>query len=82
MRIRHMRVGVPQRRVPVPMAVRAARGQRLRAFVCVGVVPVVVMVRVLVLQCLVFVFMAVVFDQVHQHAGKHQQRSQAQQPTG
>ena len=55
MRIRHMRMGMPHRPVPVPMAV-LAHGHRLVHMV---MVPVVVAVGMLVLQRLVFMLVGV-----------------------
>ena len=75
-RVRHVRVRVPHRLVPVTVAVRVSRHR----VVVVQVVPVVVAVRVFVLQRLMHVFVAVRLRQVKHHAGQHQQPAQRHQP--
>ena len=69
---------MPQRRVPVPVAVRAL-GHRL---VPVVVMPIVVPVRVFVLQRLVRVLVAVRLGQVQHHAGQHQRAAQRHPAAG
>lgn len=53
-RVGHVRVGVPQRRVGVAVAVLARRHRLVRMVV----VPVFVAVRVFVFECFVFVLVA------------------------
>ena len=67
---------MPQRLVPMAVAVRTL-GHRL---VPVIVMPVVVAVRVLVLQRFVLVLVAVRLRQVQHHAGQHQHAAQRHQP--
>jgi hypothetical protein len=65
-------MGVTQRPVPMPVAVRAD-GHRV---VIVSVVPVVVSMRVFVLDRIVFVIVSVRFRQMQQDACEHQQAAQ------
>ena len=73
MRVRHVRMDVRHRIVPMPMAVWAGRQQ----FVRMLVVAVVVRVRVFVFERLMDVLMRVALGQMQQHAGQHQQRTGA-----
>ena len=74
MHIRHMRMSVDHRFMPVHMAVGAARHR----FVRMGMVAVVVGVRVLVFERRMQVFMAVPLRQMQDHAGQHQRRAGAE----
>ena len=74
MGIGHMRVRMPPRFVPVPVAVRSGwqRVVVVVVVVAVAVMTVVVRVRMLVLQSVVHMLVAVRFGQVQGHAGQHQ----------
>lgn len=66
--VRHMRMAVSQRLMPMRMAVRPRR----HGVVSMVVMPVIVHMGMLVLQRLVLVFMAMVFDEMQDHACQHQ----------
>ena len=71
-RVRHVRMAVPLRLVPMPVAV-LADGHRV---VRVCVVPVVMPVRVFVFERIVLVLVCVRFRQVQHDAGQHQQAAE------
>lgn len=75
--IRHMRVGVLQWLMPVPMAVWPGRHR----FVVVEMVAVVMRMCVLVLQQCVDVFVVVAFEQMQADAREHQEPADGQQPS-
>jgi hypothetical protein len=78
MGIRHMGVAVPLWHMPVPVAVRALR----HLFVTMFVVPVIVPMRVLMLQRFVFMLMVVRLGQVQRNAQQHQQTASRHAPAG
>ena len=77
-RIRHMRMDMRHRRVPMGVAV--AIGRRRKRAVVVVVVTVVVTMRMLVFQWLVRVFMPVRFHQVQRDASQHQTPASGHSP--
>ena len=73
MRVRHMRMNMRHRFMPVCVAMRAGRYD----IVCMKMMTIAVRVRMLMFERLVMVFMRVALGQVQEHAGQHQQRTGA-----
>ena len=72
--IRYMRMHMSSRVVTMPVAVRTGR----HAFMHMIVVPVVMAVRVLMLDRFVLVLVSVRFGKVEHHAGEHQDATRPQ----
>lgn len=77
-RIRYVRMHMPQRLMTMPVTVRIGRHRNVH----MAVVAIVVAVRVLVLHHVVFMFVAVRLRQVQHHACQHQRAATRHQPTG
>ena len=84
MRVRHMRMRMRHRFVPVPMAVRAGGRCILRSLthrfihMRMGMVAIIVAVCVFVFERIVRMRMPVLLGQMQRHAGQHQQRARHQ----
>lgn len=88
MRVRHMRMRMRHRFVPVPMAVRAGGRCILRVLtrmlirllmrMRMGMVAIIVTVRVFVFERIVRMRMPVLLGQMQHHPGQHQQRARHQ----
>jgi heme/copper-type cytochrome/quinol oxidase subunit 2 len=77
MRIRYVRMHMPQRLVTMPVAVRSGRHRNMHMVM----VAIVVAVRVLVFHHVVFMLVAVRLRQVQHHPCQHQGAARRHQPT-
>lgn len=78
MRVRHMRMRMRHRFVPVPMAVRAGGRCIMRVLTRMGMVAIIVAVCVFVFERIVRMRMPVLLGQMQHHPGQHQQRARHQ----
>jgi hypothetical protein len=74
--VRHMRMRVPKRQVPMSMTVGSDRHCIVKMFV----MPVIMSVGVLVVHFVVLMLMAVALDEVHQDAANHQDSAREHPP--
>jgi len=74
--VRHMRMRVPKRQVPMSMTMGSDRHCIVKMFV----MPVIMSVGVLVVRFAVLMLVAVVLDEVHQDAANHKDSAREHPP--